>query len=194
MMPPGHVAVTWGVSTLLQKRPSRLDYRLLALAAMLPDLIDKPLAMLVFTQAHTSQLVAHSLLFHVAVLVLALLFWRKQIPCVLAFNGHLLADRMWRHTESFWWPLFGRQTFWEFKVMNSPQAMASVYWDIITRYPEVWVVELLALVFLARFAARYQLYRWPPLKKLLFTGKLRPCSAGLAGAAKVSVRRARVDL
>ena len=54
MMPPGHIAATWGVATLLQQnnsRLTRLDYRLLALSALLPDLIDKPLVMLVFTDS-----------------------------------------------------------------------------------------------------------------------------------------------
>jgi hypothetical protein len=67
MMPPGHIAATWGVAALLQQnnpRLARLDYRLLAFSALLPDMLDKPLAVLVFTDTHTTQFIAHSLLFH----------------------------------------------------------------------------------------------------------------------------------
>lgn len=173
MMPPGHVAVAWGTAELLQQnnpRLARLDYRLLALAALGPDIIDKPLAMLVFTASHTSQLVFHSLLVHAGLLLLALLVWRRALPTVLAFNSHLIADRMWNHTETFWWPLFGWDTFWAFKFMNSPEAMAAVYWDIITRYPQVWVVELLALSYLFWFAACHRLYRRQNVRQLLLTG------------------------
>lgn len=172
-MPPGHVAVAWGTAELLQQnnpRLARLDYRLLALAALGPDIIDKPLAMLVFTASHTSQLVFHSLLVHAGLLLLALLVWRRALPTVLAFNSHLIADRMWNHTETFWWPLFGWDTFWAFKFMNSPEAMAAVYWDIITRYPQVWVVELLALSYLFWFAACHRLYRRQNVRQLLLTG------------------------
>lgn len=176
MMPPGHVATTWGVAALLQTnnaRLARLDYRLLAFSALLPDLIDKPLALFVFTQAHTSQLMAHSFLFHGVLLVLTLLFWRKLLPYVLAFNGHLLADRMWNHTETFWWPLFGWDVFWDFKPMNTPATMFNVYWDIITHYPQVWVIELIALIFLVGFVYHYRLYRWRGLKRFILTGQIR---------------------
>jgi hypothetical protein len=50
MMPPGHVTVTWGVAAVAQQynpKLARLDHRLLALCAFLPDLIDKPPAILV---------------------------------------------------------------------------------------------------------------------------------------------------
>jgi len=185
MMPPGHVAVAWGTAELLQQnnsRLARLDYRLLALAALGPDIIDKPLAMLVFTASHTSQLVFHSLLIHAGLLALALLVWRRALPYVLAFNSHLIADRMWNHTETFWWPLFGWDTFWAFKFMNSPAAMAAVYWDIVTRYPQVWVVELLALGYLCWFAARRRLYRWQNMRQLLLTGIL-PSPQNISPAA-----------
>jgi len=175
MMPPGHVAATWGVATLFQKndvRLARLDYRLLALSALLPDIIDKPLAILIFTEAHTSQLIAHSFLPNVIGLLLALLIWRKALPYVLAFNAHLIADRMWNHTESFWWPLFGWNVFWEYKPMNTPETMLNVYLDIVTRYPQVWVVEIIAGFVLLWFVYRYQLYRWPVLKTFIVTGHI----------------------
>ena len=121
---------------------------------------------------HTSQLIAHSLLPNVIGLLLALLFWRKALPYVLAFNAHLVADRMWNHTESFWWPLFGWNVFWEFKPMNTPETMLNVYLDIVTRYPQVWVVEIIAGFVLMWFIYRYQLYRWPVLKIFLVTGHI----------------------
>ncbi len=175
MMPPGHVAATWGVATLLQQnnpRLARLDYRLLAVSAVLPDLIDKPLAILAFPQAQTSQLITHSLLFNVVLLVGALLWWRPALPYVLAFNGHVIFDRMWNHTESFWWPIFGWDVFWQFKPMNSAETMLNVYLDIITRYPQVWVIEILAIVFFVWFFYHFRLYRRPNLKQFTLTGQI----------------------
>ena len=96
-MPLGHVAATWGVAVGLQQnypRLARLDFRLLALSALAADLIDKPLALSLFTEAQTSQLMAHSLLLNLALLLLSLLFRPRALPYVLAFTFHLAADRM----------------------------------------------------------------------------------------------------
>ena len=177
MMPPGHVAATWGVATLLQqnnRRLAHLDFRLLALSGMAPDLIDKPLALFVFTEAQTSQLIGHSFLPNLMLLVCALLFWHKAVPYLLATSGHLLADRMWNHTESFWWPLYGWNVFWDFKPMNTPETMFKVYIDIITRYPQVWVIEILALILFLWYGYHYHLYRRSHLKYFLLTGKFSP--------------------
>jgi hypothetical protein len=54
--------------------------------------------------------------------------------------------------------------------MNTPAAMASVYWEIVTRYPQVWVVELLALGYLLSFVARHRLYLWRQLMAFLCSG------------------------
>lgn len=175
MMPPGHIATTWAVALALQKNKpklARLDYRLLAVASMLPDFIDKPLAVSVFTEAETSQLVAHSIFVHAIILVGALLFSRKSLPYVLAFSGHLILDRMWHHTETFWWPLFGWNVFWKFKSMNTPESMLSVYIDIITRYPRVWIIEIIAIVTIMWITIRHQLYRWQVFRTFLSTGSL----------------------
>jgi hypothetical protein len=174
MMPPGHVVVTWSVAELLQQNNSRLqlDYRLLAACALLPDFIDKPLALFLFTDSQSGQNVAHSFVPHILLLVACLLWWRRALPYMLAFNGHLLADGMWRHTETFWWPFFGWSNFWQWKFMNTPTAMLNVYLEIITRYPQVWVVELLALAVLVAFVRRHCLYHWPALKQFVRTGRL----------------------
>ena len=106
----------------------------------------------------------------------ALLLWPKVLPYMLAFNLHVAADRMWNHTESFWWPWFGWDVFWAFKPMNTPETMINVYLDIVTRYPQVWVVELIALAFLIGFGLRFQLYRWDRLRTFVMTGQV---SAGM---------------
>ncbi len=175
MMPPGHVAFTWGITGLLKRDKfdtTQLDYRLLALSAMAPDLIDKPLALFVFTEAQSSQLIGHSLFPHLILLVFGLLAWRQALPYIVATNIHLIADRMWNHTESFWWPVFGWNTFWSFKPMNTPDAMFNIYVDIITRYPQVYVIEILALIYLIGFFIKFRLFRWENLKYFVLTGRL----------------------
>lgn len=175
MMPPGHIATTWCVTVLCQQNNPRLaglDYRLLALSALGADIVDKPLALFIFTEAETSQLIAHSLFFNLGLLILTLLLWRKALPYILAFSAHLIFDRVWHHTESFWWPLFGWDVFWVFRPMNTPESMLAVYLEIITRYPQVWVIELLALAFLVWFGYRCRLYHWSALKQFVLSGRV----------------------
>ncbi len=160
MMPPGHIAVGLLSRHLWDEEP---DWRGLAGAALLPDVIDKPLALLVFTDSHSTQNIAHSLLVHVLALVVAILWFRRALPYVLAFNTHLLADHMWYHIETFWYPLFGWNTFWQYKFMNSPQAMFSTYLDIL-RYPQVWVVEIFALAYLGWLGWKYFRQRFPDIR------------------------------
>jgi hypothetical protein len=120
-----------------------LDFRWLAFCALLADLVDKPLALLIFKRSHSSQNVSHALWPNLLVLLLTWWRWPHLRPYTLAFNGHLLADRQWRKTETFWWPLYGWQRFWQFRFMNTPQAMLKVYLDIIRHHPNVWLTELL---------------------------------------------------
>jgi len=72
MLPSAHVEFTWAAANALQRSPlgrrwQDLDYRLLALAAILPDLIDKPLAIFALPDSHAAQLYGHTLLLHLAV-------------------------------------------------------------------------------------------------------------------------------
>lgn len=193
-MPPGHIAATWGVAAILQQhnpRLARLDFRLLAVSALAADLIDKPLALTLFTEAHTSQLMAHSLLPNLALLLLSLLFWPRALPYVLAFTCHLAADRMWHHPESFWWPLYGWDQFWIYKPMNTPGEMVNVYLDIIYRYPQVWVVELVALLTLLWLVYRAKLYRWARLIQFILSGQL---AIGQANGPRVRHKESRLPL
>ncbi len=86
-------------------RDDRFDYRVLALGALLPDVVD-----LVAGQAW----VMHSLTSAVAALVLVMAFARRgtarrrrwlALPIGLLF--HLVFDGAFNNTQNFWWPLAG---------------------------------------------------------------------------------------
>jgi hypothetical protein len=57
MLPLGHVAYTWAALTWLQSRhrASEVDYRAAAVAALLPDLVDKPLSLTLLSDSGTSR-------------------------------------------------------------------------------------------------------------------------------------------
>jgi hypothetical protein len=186
MLPAGHIEYTWGVLNLLQRK-ARLfedaDYRVVALAALLPDLIDKPLSLLVFTDSKTSQGLAHTLVVHLLVSLIALVWWRRGLVYALAFNGHLLADRIWLYPRTLFFPLLGWQ-FEPWRFMGSPKAMLNAYAEIVT-YPLIITLESIGLVVLAWLVVTYHLYRWENLRAFLVSGKL--LQTGEGGEEKVRI-------
>ncbi|MGC9332662.1 MAG: hypothetical protein ACP5JJ_00820, partial [Anaerolineae bacterium] len=66
MLPLGHVAYTWAGLTWLQSKGhgKEVDYRYAAVAALLPDLVDKPLSLTLLSNSGTSQGLCHTLLAH----------------------------------------------------------------------------------------------------------------------------------
>lgn len=107
-----HVGTTLGIVWFVMRGNPRVDYRLVALGALLPDLIDKPIGRLLFrSRFESGRIFAHTLLVNVA-LFCVLFFMRGRLKrkAVLVPIGsllHLAEDAMWSMPLVFWWPLFG---------------------------------------------------------------------------------------
>lgn len=176
MLPPSHVAYTVAAFNLARSKFSALkdvDHRWLAVAAMGPDLIDKPFAAAYFYPKHGSAvLFAHTLLVHLAVFFYAV--WRrpKWWPYLLAFNGHAILDRLWFFDDTWYWPFRGwRFHVWK-KAGSEQKDIKLAYWYAFTRRPELWGWELGGLLAGMWFVARHRLYRIERLLHLLKTGRV----------------------
>lgn len=175
MLPSGHVEFTWATLNVLQ-RQLRLfedaDYRLVALAAVLPDLIDKPLATFVLTDAEAALLYGHTALLHGGVWLAAAATGRLErgLPYLLAFSGHLVADRMWSFSQTLLWPLRGRR-FHRWKHVGSPEAILQAYAKIIREEPLLLTFEALGALLLAWFIVDRGLWRSEALASFLREGK-----------------------
>lgn len=173
MLPLGHVAYTWATLNWLQSRGQAcdVDYRGAALAALLPDLVDKPLSLTLMTSSGTSQGLSHTLLGQ-ALLTLGIARFRPQwLPYALISNSHLVADQMWKYPRTLFFPFSGRLDSWKF--MGTPAAMLSAYAEIATR-PTIIAVEAVGLALLGWVVRRGQLYRRHALRRLLWSGRLEP--------------------
>ncbi|MBC8449089.1 MAG: metal-dependent hydrolase [Chloroflexi bacterium] len=178
MLPSAHVEFTWAAANALQRSrhgtaQQDLDYRLLALAALLPDLIDKPLAVFALRDSKAALLYGHTLLLHLAVWggATATGRLRRWWPYLLAFSGHLAADRMWGFAHTLLWPLRGRQ-FHQWKDVGSPEAFLRAYADIIRSEPKLVALEAVGLALLVGVIADRKLYRKSVLSRFLRTGKV----------------------
>ncbi len=177
MLPTAHIAYTWLALDLAQEHLDApdVDYRLIALAATAPDLIDKPLALAYFYERYKSAvLFAHTLIVHLAVLAWGLWPGRtgKARVLALAFVGHAVLDRLWHFRDTFYWPFRG----WHFTVWgkrgSEQEKIGLAYWYAFTRRPELWMWEVGSLLALAWFVRRNRLYRWRNLRRFLLLGRL----------------------
>ncbi len=90
----------------------RVDYRIVAVASLLPDLIDKPIGRLLLRDRYESgRIYSHTLLLNLA-LFCVLFFMRgrgKRTFVLVPISSllHLAEDGVWSTPQVFWWPLFG---------------------------------------------------------------------------------------
>jgi len=116
----GHLGITLGIffiaSLAVPSIRRHLDYRFIALGALLPDLIDKPIGRIMFAESVASgYLIAHSLVFVIVIFIVGYVFYRQRgdsrvIQVAGASFLHLVEDQMWMRPFTLFWPTQG----WEF--------------------------------------------------------------------------------
>ena len=99
------------IHTFTQPWTESLDDRALIVGSMLPDIVDKPLALFLAPTlvGHSLRNYGHTLLFAVMVLAVALALaalTKRQWPAALALAsaGHLILDMMWYSHRILLWP------------------------------------------------------------------------------------------
>ena len=113
----GHLGITLGafigIGRLIPRLKSLIDLRYLAIGALLPDLIDKPIGKVIFASTFANGfIIGHTLLFS-CLLVLAGIYLyqkRRDIRVFTLASGcffHILKDQVWRQPQTFLWPLLG---------------------------------------------------------------------------------------
>ena len=98
-----------------KKLVGSVDYRMVVLGSLLPDVIDKPVMFLMANLAGGASLsgrgYAHTLLFNLALFIGGLVFLRYRklwlFTISLCSFGHLILDQIWNRPVVLLWPLFG---------------------------------------------------------------------------------------
>ncbi len=116
-----------------------VDIRLLLVASLLPDIIDKPLGMFIFRETFSSgRIFCHTLLFLILLTIAGVWLYRsrgKLWMLVISFGvlTHIIFDRMWCHYETVLWPGFGfafkrmELTDWEMQRLEDLFSLPSIY-------------------------------------------------------------------
>lgn len=118
----GHIGVTlgifFGLGIFIPRLRTIIDPKYLAVGALLPDLIDKPIGMIIFASTFSSgRIIAHTLLFSSSLFLAGLYLYKKKsdinksgIKVLSLASGsffHLLEDHMWASPRTLLWPLLG---------------------------------------------------------------------------------------
>ncbi len=136
-----------------RERLGQIDYRMVIIGSILPDIIDKPLFLLFSDTVNLSgRDYAHTLLFHIALLTggLVLLRYRKSWLLVVALSGmmHLILDQMWVSPETLLWPLLGPLPGTE------AEGWVSERWYSMFTAPGAYIPEIIGLVIISLFLYR----------------------------------------
>lgn len=162
-------------------RDDRMDLRMLALGAMLPNLIDTPIGLLFFDQLRSVRLVTHGLVVASAVMVGVVLSTRRGrprklwMPLAIGLLLHLLLDAMWLDPETLWWPFLGL----EFSQLE--QATAAAYVAAVLSDWRVWAGEIVGLLYLGYLWRAAKLADPAARRRLLETGRVDVPIDGQAG-------------
>lgn len=137
----------------IKGRVNQIDYRMVVLGSFLPDVIDKPIFLLIGGGASLSgRDYAHTLLFNLVILIggLVLIRYRKSWLLILSLSSfmHLILDQMWNSPEVLFWPLLGPLTKGETAGWLSDRLQG------LFSSPEVYITEIIGFLIVLLFAYR----------------------------------------
>ena len=127
-----------------------VDFRIIVVGVMLPDIIDKPLGPWTF---NTGRMIGHTLFLNLLLLTIGVIIlsgWGRVgfLTFALASTLHLIQDAMWSDPEVLLWPLYG----WRFP--ETGVAAVADRLHELTHNPGIYVPELVGGVMLAVFFLR----------------------------------------
>jgi membrane-bound metal-dependent hydrolase YbcI (DUF457 family) len=144
----GHIGITIGAAQLIESKLGiRIDYRWIAFASLLPDMIDKPAGMILLP-LDNGRVFGHTLLF---LLVLLLAGSRYRGFLFLAFGSlfHLLEDEMWNEPVTVFWPLLG--DFPAGEPITLYEYLERVLYEYVPSFSRVFISEVIGSIILVRF-------------------------------------------
>jgi len=157
MFPIAHLGIP--LLPFIATRKNPIDYRLLLIGCLLPDIIDKPLGHLILSE-NNGRIFAHTILFSLVILLLAIRF-RRLLPLSLGISTHQFLDLMYLDPEGAFWPLMGGFRTTDFQI---------VQWFDAALEPVVLTGEIIGLVALIIIFFRNDLHRPDRFLRMLRTG------------------------
>ena len=133
-----------------------IDYRIILIGSLLPDIIDKPVWLFVTSLTSDASLsgrdYAHTLLFNLALFIggLILIRYKKYWLLIISLSSfmHLILDQMWNSPVVLLWPLVGALPKEE-----TAGWLSNIFQGLFSQ-PEVYIPEIMGLLIVSLFAYR----------------------------------------
>ena len=138
MFPLAHLGIPLIPIIIAERRD--IDFRLLALGALLPDIIDKPLGHLILSE-NNGRIIAHTLIFAIFAVALAI-HYRKLLPLSYGIVFHGILDTTFTDPQGTLWPFTGPFRATDFHL---------VYWFDSFLEPTVVAWEIVGLLSVVYF-------------------------------------------
>lgn len=176
----GHLGLTTGVIKTYEKISYRdgdsnnkipIDYRVVLVGSILPDIIDKPIGAYLFRSTfHNSRIFAHTLAFSVVLVLLGLYMLYKRRKNNILILGictsiHLILDSMWLYPGILFWAYYGLK----FPQRAEGNWLNSDLIRLITD-PSYYLPEIIGFLILAYYFM--QVLKNKQLKSFISEGKL----------------------
>ena len=96
----------------IRRQLGSIDYRLVLIGALLPDILDKPSWLVAFSDVFPSgRAYGHTFLLNMVLFVcgLILIKYKQSWLLIISLGSmlHLILDQMWKNPVVLWWPLLG---------------------------------------------------------------------------------------
>ena len=182
----GHIGISVGIIYLLvwmatrysrREKPAlslgNIDFRLVIIAAMLPDIIDKVVGLIILKEEISNgRIFTHSLLVVGTVSLYMITVYKvrsgyilKSLLYAAPVWIHLILDRMWEEPGTLLWPLFG---------IHFPRVDIEIsdYFAILFSEPYILFGEVLGGLIIVVLMAKHRLYKNTNLHDFLKHGKI----------------------
>jgi hypothetical protein len=170
----GHIGLTIAIIILgliIFKRTDllqKLDFRIIAVIAILPDIIDKTVGHIIFRDSlNNGRLFSHSLVFLVVFtilfyLVVRIYWWSMALPIAT----HQVFDILWNYEKSWYWPAFG----WGFERLERDPWNRWI--EALLNDPYIYSTEILGAAALIIIFVYFGLYKKDRFLSAMRTGRL----------------------
>ncbi len=184
----GHIGITLGIIFLMawiiysrfsKDKPKKsfvsdIDFRIVVIAAILPDIIDKVVGMILFKdEIANGRLFTHSALIigmlSLCILILAKIQFKNKLYTLYYIPPlwiHLILDRMWETPRTLFWPLFGTD-------FPKLEIEISNYFTMLFTEPYIFIGEIVGSLIIITLVVRFRLFTKRSITGFLKDGKLR---------------------
>jgi hypothetical protein len=153
--PTARAAVTARPRARRMELVGRIDYRLVLIGSLLPDIVDKPVGAIFLAHFFSNgRILGHTVLFSLILGLTGMYLYRKHGKrglLVLALGSflHLVLDQMWLDTRTLLWPLYG----WSFAPVDISDWFPRMLQRLVTD-PQAFIPEIIGGLIIAQFAVR----------------------------------------